>query len=512
MRVDNGKRKKARGPQTHIHGNVYGPVLSGEFHGPVKTDAATDETAHPQLSEQQSSAPSIVFNKEVRGAVFNFGPQQGIVSTGDGASISQLVSTAATGLAGPMASTSGQVQVPDFQSKPELTAFLQDWVRTQWKTGAGGGTGRSGNVLLKARWRGQPALLKVSADADGLRAEAAHLAALRAPGVGLSVARLFACAEAIEGDDRWMAYLMEPVGEMSLRDYLFTATPSPGKIIESLGQGLTALYCRTARPTTRDFVAEYVKVVRQSLEKARGYATFVDLAPHFESGMAVKGVALVGPGSILQGLEERLQRGDAGLRALNPARDCHVHGDLHFENVRINPADAALGLHWLIDPKEFDRSDYVYDLAKLVTSLTGHAHADIGENETGNPRLKWTDAEDGRIDFNCVLTPRQVQGWREGLAAIETLAVNVAPHLEMAGASGSADAEAIRRMKQRLLLALARHFFSAVRFFLQPEAQWLLFARGTQFLAMFQEALEGIDENKWDPFRVCAEDRWLETV
>jgi hypothetical protein len=189
-----------------------------------------------------------------------------------------------------------------------------------------------------------------------------------------------------------------------------------------------------------------------------------------------------------------------------------VHGDLHFENVRINPSEAALGLHWLIDPKEFDRGDYIYDLAKLMTSLTGHAHADIGENETGNPRLKWTDAGDGRIDFNCVLTPRQVQGWREGLAAIETLAENVAPQLEMAGASGSADAQAIRRMKQRLLLALARHHFSAVRFFLMPRAQWLLFARGTQFLAMFQASLAGRKEEEWDPFRVCGGDQWMETV
>ena len=114
-----------------------------------------------------------------------------------------------------------------------------------------------------------------------------------------------------------------------------------------------------------------------------------------------------------------------------------MHGDLHFENVRINPAEAALGLHWLIDPKEFERGDYVYDLAKLLTSLTGHAHADIGENEKGNPRLKWTAAGDGRIDFNCILTPRQVDGWREGLAAIETLAGGVAPRLEAAGESGA---------------------------------------------------------------------------
>lgn len=148
-----------------------------------------------------------------------------------------------------------------------------------------------------------------------------------------------------------------------------------------------------------------------------------------------------------------------------PAHDCHVHGDLHFENVRVNPAEAGLGLHWLIDPKEFDRGDYVYDLAKLLTSLTGHAHADIGEHEKGNPRLKWTAAGENRIDFNCILTKRQVQGSQEGLAAVEVLARDVAPRLENAGASGddAAAKAAALRMKQRLSLALARHFFSAVR-------------------------------------------------
>ena len=83
--------------------------------------------------------------------------------------------------------------------------------------------------------------------------------------------------------------------------------------------------------------------------------------------------------------------------------------------------------------------------------------------------------------------------------------------------AGSADSRvrAVMRMKQRLLLALARHYFSAVRYFLKREAQWLLFARGAQFLAMFQAALaEGPRKApaQWDVFQVCASDAWLETV
>ncbi len=404
----------------------------------------------------------------------------------------------------------GEPAPPDFQLERELTDFLRNWVRSQWNSQAAGGTGRSGNVLFSARWRGQPALLKISADAAGLRAEAAHLDMLGKLDVGLSVARLFARAEVLENDDRWMGYLMEPVGEMSLRDYLFTATPSPQKFLASLGTGLAALYCRTARPTTRDFVADYLKAIREGVEKARGYAPFAGLAVFFDGELHIKGAPIAGPGAILATLEQRLKQNDATLRALNPAHDCHVHGDLHFENVRVNPAEAAVGLHWLIDPKEFDRGDYVYDLAKLLTSLTGHAHADIGEHEKGNPRLKWTAAGDGRIDFNCILTKRQVQGWQEGLAAIEALARDAATQLENDGDRAAAEA-AVKRMKQRLMLALARHFFSAVRFFLKPEAQWLLFARGTQFLAMFQASLAGKEPEEWDLFKVCRESAWLET-
>ena len=455
---------------------------------------------------------------EFTGNVFNFGPQHGIVSIGSHNVIEQTVAPGKDTNATPSATTaSSKAELPHFQSEGELGAFLQNWVRGQWKSQADGGTGRSGNAIIKCLWRGQAALLKVSADAAGLGREAMHLAALREQGVGLSVARLFARAGVTDGDDRWMAYLMEPVGEMSLRDYLFTATPSPGGFIESLRRGLSALYVRTGRLVAQPrYVQEYLQDIRKCLGKARGYATFAGLAGSFDTELAIKGVALVGPGRILKGLEERLEQGDPALLALNPAQDCHVHGDLHFENIRVNPNEADLGTHWLIDPKEFDRGDYVYDLAKLLTSLTGHAHADIGENEKGNPRLTWTASAQGRIDFNCILTARQVAGWREALAALEPLATGVALRLESAPA-GSADSRvrAVMRMKQRLLLALARHYFSAVRYFLKREAQWLLFARGAQFLAMFQAALaEGPRKApaQWDVFQVCASDAWLETV
>ena len=467
-----------------------------------------------QNSDTSSNLPRAVLIKgNVERAIFNLQSENhGVQTTGDNMEISQVVQPPQEGA--PSQASAGEPAPPDFQSEMELKDFLQKWVREQWKSVASGGTGRSGNVLLKARWQGRPALLKVSADAFGLRSEAAHLDELGKQGVGLSVARLFALAEVVEGDDRWLGYLMEPVGEMSLRDYLFTATPSPQRYLAGVGTGLAALYCRTARPSTRDFVADYVRAIRDSVEKARGFAPFAGLSACFEGKLHVKSTDIAGPGVLLTGLEQRVKAGDSRLRSLNPAHDCHVHGDLHFENVRVNPADAALGLHWLIDPKEFERGDYVYDLAKLLTSLTGHAHADIGEHEQGNPRLKWTAAGNGRIDFNCILTKRQVQGWQQGLAAIEALACDVAPRLENTGSNArdAAGKAAVLRMKRRLLLALSRHFFSAVRFFLKPEAQWLLFARGAQFLALFQESLEESPLERWDLFQVCREYAWLETA
>jgi hypothetical protein len=463
-----------------------------------------------QSSPDSHFPPAIVFEKDVIGSVFQFGRQEGIANTGDHA---VNIQTANTPVEGEVQETSTEQSVqPNFQSEQELAVFLQDWVRVQWKSPTNGGTGRSGNVLLTASWKGQPALLKISADAIGMRAEAKHLLDLGQLGVGLSIAKLFAQAEAVEGDDRWLGYLMEPVGEMSLRDYLFITAPSPQKYLVSIGNGLSSLYCRTARPTNRDFVAEYLKSIRESVEKARGYATFARIASYFDGRMRIKGVEIVGPGAILSDLEERLQQGRADLKALNPAQDCHIHGDLHFENVRVNPAEATLGLYWLIDPKEFDRGDYLYDLAKLLTSLTGHAHVDIGEQEKDNPRFKWTTIGDGSIDFNCILTKRQAQGWKKGLTALESFAHDVAPHLERRDAIDKNRNEAVLRMKKRLLLVMARHYCSSVRFFLKPEAQWLLFARGTLFLALFRAALEGKDESEWDLFKICGESTWLETL
>jgi hypothetical protein len=87
MRANNANGKKTAGSQTHIHGNVTGPVLSGEFNGPVSIGSA----------EEKESRPSIAFHKKVTGSVFNFGPQQGIVSTGDGAVLMQEMDPAASG-------------------------------------------------------------------------------------------------------------------------------------------------------------------------------------------------------------------------------------------------------------------------------------------------------------------------------------------------------------------------------------------------------------------------------
>jgi len=61
--------------------------------------------------------------------------------------------------------------------------------------------------------------------------------------------------------------------------------------------------------------------------------------------------------------------------------------------------------------KEFAEHDYVYDVAKLMTSLHGSRHADIGENERGNREMGWTNCEAGKIAFDCFSERSTDQSW-----------------------------------------------------------------------------------------------------
>jgi hypothetical protein len=388
-----------------------------------------------------------------------------------------------------------------------LEVFLEYWAREHWRHQADGGTGRSGNTLLFARWQGKDALIKMSPDAGTLKGESENLSELADQGVSLRTAKVYTVAQVKHEDTEWMAYLMEWVGQRSLRDHLFEVSCDPAGYIKPLAIGLKQLYLNTASSRGQSFVYFFVSQAHEAVKKLSSYGSFSPHAAKFDLGFYVNGELVERPLTLLsqwaKGLENKDSELGALLRTLEPAKECRVHGDLHFENIRIDPAAKPEVAYWLIDPKNFQRHDYVYDIAKLLTSLCGHGHADVFDLGRGNVELEWTGWQDHNLTFNCFVNKRQCEGWKSAFKEIESLAKDVASGLE------ADSGHAVRRMKQRLLLALARHFFSAPRYFMNERAQWMLFARGAQFLSLFQRSLQGEAPKEWDPFEVCP--KWLET-
>lgn len=402
--------------------------------------------------------------------------------------------------------------LPAFASESALAVYLRDWTKNHWKRRKAGGTGRSGNEVVPALWRNKPALLKISVDGLKLSREAQHLDALAAHRAGIPVTRVLARAVAEDEDDHWMAYLMQPVGQMSLRDYLFQPAPKLCRVLEKMAASFESLYTTSARSgQSSRRVGEYLGEIASSLEKLSGYASFSELVPCLHDKLIINQEQIPGPRRLVKMLSDRWNGGDPALTSVEPAHCCHVHGDLHFENIRVNPSEMDSGSYWIIDPKDFAEHDYIYDIAKLVTSLTGHAHADIGESERGNPEMVWTQCRAGKIAFDCFLSARQLKAWREALHIIEAMAIRVASRLEFVSAAKTQVMIAERKMKQRLLLGLARHFLSAARYFYRPEAQYLLFSRGAQFLDLFAKSVNGEPRPKWDPFEAGRSDSWLKT-
>ena len=386
-----------------------------------------------------------------------------------------------------------------------LQALIEAWTESG-VSGRLGGTGRSGNTVVLADWKGIPSLLKISTEGDSLMREAGRVRVLSSAAAGLRLAALWADARTSDGEVHSAAYVVERVGDMSLRDYLFLGTRSPAHFLRPLGDALKHLYVDNARPTDgRTVLNQYVGGLRGALEKLQSdYVALGGLRRHFAAELQINGSRVAGPLKVLAGLESRLDRNDAAVLAIAPRQSCPVHGDLHFENVRIQSNRWRDGAYWLIDPKGFANYDYVYDVAKMLISLSGHGHVDFWENGLGNPEVEWVQTSDASIEFRCFVSPdRRLDHWREALGMVEELALSVASQLE--GTDGRAESKraGVSRMKRRLLLALARHFFNAALYFDRWESQVVLFARGAQCLALLQSALDGAGEGDWDPFRAC---------
>jgi streptomycin 6-kinase len=400
---------------------------------------------------------------------------------------------------------------PQFQTEAELTQFLRDWARDQWRRSTDTeGTGRSGNAVSPILWQGAERLLKISHDHELLAREARHLRDL----AGLRIGRCLAEVSAMVNGFRWRAYVMEKVGETSLRDYLFSQTPLPEPYLRRLCQDLASFYRRHHRPRPPEtrFVAECLKELRDFLASVSHQANFSHLWSRLDQELLIHGQApkatYRGPMAVLDEWLAPANLSNGRLAALEPAVVCEVHGDLHFENIRIDPREPERGDYWLIDPKPFFEGDYAYDLAKLLSSLTGHAHVDRGRDTGKAQEIVLPEPTPGAIQFNCWHSKVQAGAFKTCLGIVEELANELAPELE--GKDGAEPS--VTRLKKRLLLALARHFFSAAFYFDRRGDQLVLFARGTMFLNFFDRAVKGAAANEWNVFQVCQREDWLEVA
>ncbi len=68
----------------------------------------------------------------------------------------------------------------------------------------------------------------------------------------------------------------------------------------------------------------------------------------------------------------KLQREHKVIAAITPTSLYHIHGDLHFDNILINPNDPNFSDYKLIDPAGFcEGADIAYDVGKLLHSCHG---------------------------------------------------------------------------------------------------------------------------------------------
>jgi hypothetical protein len=408
-----------------------------------------------------------------------------------------------------------------FATEANLEPWLKGWARDRWGDAIHdvphSGTGRSSNPVIPLVWLGEERLLKISSEAETLLNEARHLDQLQARAGPSVVKPIFAKKVDVDGD-KWAAYVMPRVGELSLRDYIFTAVPKPTPYLEPLCNGLYSLYTTTMRPQATavppggTYVDRYLLDIRDCLTKLQTYAALAPILPAFRRGIRVNSGdgqgELRGPLQLLEHWLPQAGASHGSLQALEPTFLCAIHGDLHFENIRVDPRPTSVApSYWLIDPKPFFEGDYVYDLAKLMSSLTGHAHVDRGRWPREIHYASVTSNGVTEIHFNCWLTLNQLKAFREAFDMIHSVATRLAYIFEPA-----TDNDQESTMKRRLLLALARHFFSAARYFDRAEEQVILFARGATLLNLFALSLDsGTSEETWDPFAVCAKNTWLNT-
>jgi hypothetical protein len=175
---------------------------------------------------------------------------------------------------------------------------------------------------------------------------------------------------ALKDDDKPFAYLMEDFapedGYESLSRRLFRSQPRdvlPAASLHLINEVLDAVFEGYAQSANRRLLpnisADYLDRIRERLSEA------ADLNEAFQSAaLTINGVELLPWGEQL----DQIAAMEEKLRQVSPPFLCAVHGDPNPENIMLKIEGERVTVK-LIDPKAWERGDYLFDLTKIAHYL-----------------------------------------------------------------------------------------------------------------------------------------------
>lgn len=237
---------------------------------------------------------------------------------------------------------------------------------------------------------------------------------------------------------------------VTLRHHLFTGhVPRDSAVarIETILARLNELaYAPYARPTPPDYLEQYH--FQRLWHRLRHT---LDRAPVFNELFAARRIWI--NGRAYHNVPQLLLQFERSERACGLARpdfvSPYVHGDLHFENIMVDPASSDFRL---VDPRGYEYCDLYYDLGKISHSTNGK-YDFVHENRF---QLSWA-AGNGEVEAEFRLTPSPI------LDLYDQIDLAMRPLYRMV--TGDPLAE------ERTLFAEAMHFCTMMPFHLRKDGR-----------------------------------------
>jgi len=348
------------------------------------------------------------------------------------------------------------------------------------------GGGRSESITDLIPWRDSQhphAFIKIAHPGD-LRSEVLGLLRL-AKHLPSHVPRVFLHAENQDASpDYYVAEAVERDGTPAPCQHMqmFSRTMRANEIAASTSvvvkELFAQLYETTLKPVERSEVGQilYPQYITKVGAILRGISR-----PERKPVFNAKQVSHFVDGSCVteRNYRECLEIIERNLNRLAPPFLVEIHGDPHCRNVLWSTPDRFM----LIDPKSSDQlSDYLYDVAKIAQSLTGHAHID-GRGPERSMRYELRDDFDFEGEplilmkyevFNTP-TPEQLQ------PALDAVLGNVEEFAERHDDGF---------WRARFYFVLSRNYLSATEYFDDTNAFRALYSKAVHYANLAVSELE----------------------